>query len=318
MAANEVVSGEESTSCRELRSIYSTVNQFDSDRNQAFRSETQLTFETTEIRMLFIQFESHLATALKNTPIEELVFFFEKIAALKFEQSYVNPAPNTKLFDEATVREIRDTSASTRDVLKKIGGYYTWFNYSLLKRIALTFCHKNREIISELTSYEEQFKRYCEFRLHDQPVSLQGELGTSRCNSKEMIFKIDKKWEDIDVGQIRKIEIVVCSALKLEDHTIVLRTATNGCIKLTYDIPEHIAEAIFPLAMSQFSQLKKENVQVLLNNDNPSTDVSEEELGMHVSEEELVMHVSEEELGMQAPTDATLQSDILQSQQTGK
>ena len=74
------------------------------------------------------------------------------------------------------------------------------------------------------------------------------EYGPGReTNVKELVLKVDKKWNKVRVKQLKRIQRTIAEILKMKKHTLYLRTVENGCFQMTFLIPEFVAATVFPL-----------------------------------------------------------------------
>ena len=161
------------------------------------------------------------------------------------------------LFNRDTIEEFDRQCHDIEDVLKSLKGYYSWFNFCLIKDIAKTFCEHDDEVTKQIKTYKDYMKIYCQKRLCKLP---EDSLPLTK-DTEIRVFKIDKEWNTMRISQIKPVKRIICRVLKLKKVTLRLRSASNGCVELTFDIPQHIADIVFPLSACQVSELNENGIQ---------------------------------------------------------
>ncbi len=49
--------------------------------------------------------------------------------------------------------------------------------------------------------------------------------------------------------------------LDLQPYTLCLRTVKQGCVELVFEVPQHVADVIFPPTEEQLQALKEHNIR---------------------------------------------------------
>ena len=144
---------------------------------------------------------------------------------------------------EQRVEDVRKKATLKAVFIEVLCKYYSWFNHDLLKGLINTFCKKRRNVKKCLAQFEQSFHKYSTER-----VSEYVQYGSVRqTDVRELVLKVDKKWEVVDVKQVVQIQNTVADILKIEKCTLYLRTVENGCFQMTFLIPEFVAATVFPL-----------------------------------------------------------------------
>ena len=136
------------------------------------------------------------------------------------------------------------------------------FNYGLIKDLILRYCTSAKSCLDE---YEASFKKYAEQRL---PKGLKHiEIGSgARKGGKQLVIKIDREWEEVTFSDLNEIQETFASILgpDVRKSDLYLADIREGCIMMTFMIPEELAGRLFRsrtcLTSSQVQSLKDEGV----------------------------------------------------------
>ena len=60
-----------------------------------------------------------------------------------------------------------------------------------------------------------------------------------------MILKVDRNWDDIRIEQIEEVVFNLACILKVPRHTLHLCSIENGCVQLTFLVPNCILDLVF-------------------------------------------------------------------------
>ena len=113
---------------------------------------------------------------------------------------------------------------------------------------------------TELSDYKAKMKQYCENRLCQFPNILIG-FGEHGDVTKPYIFKIDKEWQTMRFSELETIKEIIRDILHLKREALFVQAVSNGCVEVVFGIPEHVADAVFPLSEDQVRALKKYGIQ---------------------------------------------------------
>ena len=143
------------------------------------------------------------------------------------------------------------------NIFRELKHYYSWFNFDLIEAIISVFCSDDKDVKKELSDYKVQMREYCKQRLCKIPKVFceHGDRATS------CVFKIDKEWRTMRLSELKTIEKNICRVLKLKNVALFLQAVSNGCVEVTFDIPVHVVDIVFPLSEDQVKALKEHGVQ---------------------------------------------------------
>ena len=187
--------------------------------------------------------------------VNDLILFLAEIETLDPVSTTVGDS--CLLFNAETIREFRTECERIEDVFIRLKGYYSWFNYRLVKDIANAFCENDEKVTNELKKYKKIFKKYCQKRLCHLP----DESSPPARDTQLCVFTIDADWRTMKINQVKPVKTIIRQVLGLRKITLRLRAARNGSVKLVFDIPKHVADVVFPLAENQVMSLKEHRIQ---------------------------------------------------------
>ena len=244
------------------RSLYQAIVEepitIDVSDTSTVPEERTLIRETKQIRIKFAGLVAKVMKSIEENKvtIKRLATFFHQMKATRCTTAE-NPL---MLFTNEAIRDIETNCKDIDDVFRKLPGYYSWFNYDLIEGIIDAFCDKNADLKTRLSNYQINMRKYCKNRLYRFPHSLNG-FGEHRDDTESCVFKIDKEWEEMRFSDIDTVTEIICDVLELEKVAVHLRSASNGCVQLTYDIPQHVAGTVFPLTKDRKRALEKHGIR---------------------------------------------------------
>ena len=221
-------------------------------------TEGELDRETKRIRRKFAGLINKVIASIKlaKVKVKSLATFFQQIDGVN---AVLVSAQRSRLF--FTPEVICEFETGDFDnVFRILKDYYSWFNFDLIEDIIEEFGSNDVALKRELCDYKDRMKQYCDKRLlkdSDSPNA----FGEHRDNAKPCIFKIDEEWETMRFSELKTIKTIICDVLGLKGVALFLRTVSNGCVELTFDIPEHVANVVFPLSKDQVGALKAHGIQ---------------------------------------------------------
>ena len=190
----------------------------------------------------------------QSISIDRLTLYLEQIEALEPVSTAVQG--RILLFQSDTIDAIEKECKSIEQVLKCLKGYYSWFNYRFIEDIAEVFCEKSIEVQQELTRYKQSFIEYCNKRL----LYLPDEAIPPKKDTTQCVFKIEEDWNSMTIKQLKPIKAIIRKVLQLKERAIRLRSVKNGCVELTFDIPAHVANIVFPLSKEKVDMLTEHQI----------------------------------------------------------
>ena len=222
--------------------------------------ESDLKVETQKVMLKFGALVTNVKLALKSQDVTVEAFASHLLTIKGLEPVYVQSQSSLL---EACIKEVR-AQTSIFAAIDVISDYFSWFNHMLIENIIETFCKHNKDIKERLREFREQFQEYCNHRICKCP---RNGFGFSRRKGAAIfVVKVDAKWETAQVDQIAFIRDTICNILHVKRQALYLRTVDNGCIKLTFLVPEFVADAVLPLAVNpreQAAALSSAGVQEL-------------------------------------------------------
>jgi len=127
----------------------------------------------------------------------------------------------------------------------------SWFNHALVGDIIKVYCEDKKELI-------KAHEKYCELRVKKFPIKKK--FGDGGKKNKEMILKVDRKWDEIRIEQLEEVVYIVARILNVNRRDLHLRCVENGCVQLTLVIPSNISDEVFQAAHEQEVALKEMGV----------------------------------------------------------
>ena len=222
--------------------------------------ESILREKTDTIRQSFAYLVLCVARSMKNNDgveVEEFIFYLCRIQAIRTE--YTKAKKECLLFDKC-LREELQNSSNFYTVFDIIEDCYSWINYGLIESIIEYFCEKDQSVKARLNAYKNDFKQYCNDCLRINPKLLTEAQHSVPTSTKkvEVPFKVEKNWDELSSKNIDEYRIRISTILHMKNnYVLLLKTIEEGCVKLTFEIPQHVADALLPLTEEQIQALQK-------------------------------------------------------------
>ena len=140
----------------------------------------------------------------------------------------------------------------------------SWFDYDIIKDVVHRFGDSEGRRCIE--TYEANFKKYSEERLPKGVKHI--EIGGgSKKGGKQLVIKIDREWEEVTFRDLDKLRGSFASILGVRRRDLYLADVQEGCIMMTFVLPNQLAQKLFPtknsLLSAQIESLKEEGVTLL-------------------------------------------------------
>ena len=222
------------------------------------RREKTLDRETNEMRRKFAALVYKVITSIKDAGVEvrALTRYLQHIEP--FDAALVTARQSCLLFTTEVIHSME--SGDVDDVFRLLKHYYSWFNFDIIEAIIKVFCKRDSDVKTELSDYKAEMKQYCKNRLCQFPDTL-NELGEHGDVTKPYVFKIDKEWRTMRFSELETIKEIIRDILHLKREALLVQAVSNGCVEVVFGIPEHVADAVFPLSEDQLGALKKYGIQ---------------------------------------------------------
>ena len=125
-------------------------------------------------------------------------------------------------------------------VFDTVSDHCSWFNHSLLRLIVDAYCTDNEEIKEAYQKYLTLLQKYCNNRVIECPFK--NGFGYGRKEDKELVMKVDRKWEGIRIKELEEVVFNLARILKVSRHILHLCSVENGCVQLTLLVPNNMEQ----------------------------------------------------------------------------
>ena len=181
----------------------------------------------------------------RNISVADLVHHIECLGCLKPTYNDLDLPPLRHQLPGLAKAETVDT------IMSVVSKYCSFFNYRMLEHIIEEFGTKEDQ--ANLAKYKEEFKAYAECCVIECPV----DVGTmSEEGHANMFVTLDDSFEgctlshvNVFIGNLRKILNIS------SDVALKLCRISPGSLKLIFQMPQFLQQAIFPLAYDQEAAL---------------------------------------------------------------
>ena len=149
------------------------------------------------------------------------------------------------------------------DVFNLLAKYCSWFNHSLLEDIIIAFCDDDKKIHELHEQYRQLLKKYLKHRVCkcSKSGSLKNGFGLGRkTDSAHLTVKIDRMWIFVTLEHLEEIQYNFSMILEVPRSALYLRTVKEGCVELSFLIPEVISQVMLLLSCEQMLSLVNEGV----------------------------------------------------------
>ena len=198
-----------------------------------FRDERELSNETKQIVQDFADFVLDTRKSLaQKVELDDIILWLRQLEVIK-------PLTNTSMSLSETM-EVNEAK-NMQQLFMILSKYWSWYNYYLLEDLINKFGGK--ENVAKLKGYLGKLTLFLEKRLPKSHDSFS--FGT-RCRrvQKQLLFKVDKNWDTIPLGQIRELHHKIAEILKVSPNVLYLASVSKGCICLEFLVPESMAFSI--------------------------------------------------------------------------
>lgn len=193
--------------------------------------EDELSDETYHIQSEFNKLYNKVLRSLVNKKIavRQFVHFLSKVRAHSRKTLFdVKSLGLYNLPDLIAVFETVDLEA-----------HCSWFNHSLLGEIIEVFCEDKKKLMKAHKMYCAQLQKYCKRRVKEFPIKKKfGRGGKRDKKMKDMILKVDRKWEEIRVEHLEEVVCIIARILNVKRHALHLCCVENGVYSLHSRYPE--------------------------------------------------------------------------------
>lgn len=173
------------------------------------------------------------------------------------------------------------------DIMLIINDYCSFFNYEIIEHLILNL--GTEEDKQHLQKYINDFRLYAQRKVFECPSDLGAltEKGTIK-----LIVKLDSAYDDCTLNHLQIFKNKLCKILCLSnDGVLNLCQVEKGCIKLTFQLPNFVPSAVFPLSQIQMRALLDLKILWLL-----CGEYKFDKVRMHVNSESVVSKTSHTDL----------------------
>ncbi len=143
-----------------------------------------------------------------------------------------------------------------------LSNYWSWINYDLLQDIVDGVGNDSDK--ANIEKYKsDTLKPFLEKSLSEIPVSIYGRFRMK--NFQKLVFKIGTDMESHSASSARRIKEKIAHHFGLEYRSILLARIEEGCLQITFLIPQIVIDTMFPLTQelqSTFSVIELEGKRI--------------------------------------------------------
>ena len=221
--------------------------------------ESYLASATKKLKLDFTSLFTSVRLSLEKLQVtpESVLSHLKGIEAIgpKIETVYVS---KSETFDKTLSKTIK----SLEDLFPAIAPYCSWFNHLLVENIIETFCEDDERLLQKWEKYKGKFAKYCKSRLCQCPLDQFGEEH-QHAETTPVVMKIDHEWKAVRIKQLEVIRDTVAQILNIKPYNLYLQAVQNGCIELTFYIPNFIATKCLPPSAEQIMAFQNEGISFI-------------------------------------------------------
>ena len=213
--------------------------------------ESSLASATRKLKLEFAKLLTSVRLSLQKLEVssESVLSHLKTLEALDADFGTVYTS-KSETFDTTLSKAIESLEA----LFPAIAPYCSWFNHLLVENIIETFCTSDAQLSVKWKAFREEFASYCEARLCECPLDEFGEDHPHGAVTP-VVMKIDSKWKVVKVAQLEVIRDTVAQILNIKPYNLYLRSVKNGCIELTFHLPNFVATKCLPPSSEQIAAL---------------------------------------------------------------
>ena len=129
--------------------------------------------------------------------------------------------------------------------------YISWFNFEFIVKLASVFVTDDRDLLRKWSTYREKLKDYFKNN-NTQAVQIGDAIQFGLSNvpgTKVMVAKVEK--DDYTLSDLYFFHKAIADALEVPKYQFYFCTIDDGCMELTYSIPDFLYFLLFPLTNQQ-------------------------------------------------------------------
>ena len=221
------------------------IKEMVSDEHAQEELEYRLRMESKDIMLEFRVLQNKFFDSVeeRNIPIDKLVEYLDQEVSNALEW-----------------REIDSEPVTLKEVKQFIKRHSSFCDYQLIKYMIKSIGTDDDK--AQLKQYEEEFIVYAKRRVCECPST----YCSSGDTDSELRVKLDSTYYDdlkLTFEELKNFQHRLCLLLKISHSICRLTSIEKGCFLLTFLIPCHILESVFPLSDEKEKALIKLGVQQL-------------------------------------------------------
>ena len=254
--ANSIASSLDSSSVSsqigDCTSVYRHLDVGKLTKDKKDMLEARLTIEYEQISDQYAELTDHIISSLsdRNVTPEDLAVVLMNLNAYSVLKG---DGTNQPLLRDC-LGKIREAS-SLNEAFYILHPYGSFFDCHIIKRIVNSNLCTNDDR-EKLNQYTTKLDNYCKRNIFECPCLANSDVNPDLPNC-ELTLKVGNIVSTSFTGSaLTKFQAKLAMSLGIELHTLVVRSVEAGCVKLTFQIPNFVAKAIFPLSSKAISSLK--------------------------------------------------------------
>ena len=205
----------------------------------------QLQLNCDQIRERYASFVSRLCRHLnrKKVPVHELRTYLCRLPELEDNKEFLSCEPDT-----------------INGIIDLIGNRFASFlHYGIFQSILNEYC-SDEEKNCDVMKYSEHLKDYIKKHNIKEFLDINPILMKLTKNSKKLCLKIDIE-KTTKIAEVMDFERTIARILEIRPSSVKLFKIENGCVILTFLIPDVIADNIFSATKTRLSRKQIEMFQ---------------------------------------------------------
>lgn len=218
--------------------------------------EIQLHEDFLEINNKYATLTSSLRRSLRERKIspKELVDCLMDVHGYQPISKSTNDSEKNVQLLENRYNEM-EQAVDIAGVFKILSDYCSFLNYGII-----AFITKNVGSDSDkqnLAAYESDLEAYCRHHVFECPY-----FSRKSCKFPDLVLKVDDKaLSGYTLSALRSFTTKIARVLKVTKHCLMVHGIKEGCLEITFQIPPHIKDVVFPLSNEQLKELRQLGVR---------------------------------------------------------
>ena len=219
-------------------------------KQAALRSKVLQANSNIKMKFTKLVLDVYRLLSKKKVPIEEIrlsLLFLGCFKTSGSKASYPVVSPSSELSHAETIQSL----------IECLHQYSSWYNYGLVKFVAIEFGGEEGYMI--IDEYMKNLTAYCEKIIAYQCPEFTLSSGLPS-GYDYLVVKIDCDHQSKTAQDIAIFQAELSSLLNLEPEVFILKSVEEGCLLLTWAVPQSITTYIVMEMIKQQKQLAKWHV----------------------------------------------------------